>query len=129
MGDAVGYYFATARKFNGMIEVTSQDLSDIERSPVGPRILQNCATKYILKLNGRHEETCVSLGLTARDKSLRKTLLEVVTRPMRILEVLVAVKEAGYVTTMRKHEHFQTHAIRELRAAGFVLRGDKWHPV
>lgn len=74
MGKAAGYYFATARKFNGMIGVTSQDLSDIENSPVGARIIQNTAIKYVLKLNGRHEETCRAYGLTVRDRDLIESL-------------------------------------------------------
>ncbi len=54
----------------------------------------------------------------AQERSLRQTIVETVKRPMFIAEVLAAVLEAGYRTTM-KREHFRTHCIRELRTAGF----------
>jgi hypothetical protein len=63
----------------------------------------------------------------APDKTLRQVILETVTRPMRIVEVVLAVQEAGYRTTMNR-EHFRTHCIRELKAAGFRLDGGKWNP-
>lgn len=60
-----------------------------------------------------------------RDKSLRQVIVETVSRPMRIAEVVMAVAEAGYNSTM-KAEHLRTHVIRELKSAGFRLGGGKW---
>lgn len=58
-------------------------------------------------------------------KSLRQLVLEVVTRPIRIAEVCVAIKEAGHKTRM-KPGHLRTTVIRQLRLAGFRERDGKW---
>lgn len=57
--------------------------------------------------------------------SLRQLILEVVTRPMRIAEVCVAVVEAGHKTRMRPG-HLRTTVISQLRKLGFRERDGKW---
>lgn len=72
---------------------------------------------------------CETPQQTVADKTLRQIVCDVVTRPMYIAEVVHAVLEAGYKTTMRRKDSFRTHVIRELRAAGFREQGGKWQPV
>jgi hypothetical protein len=60
-----------------------------------------------------------------RDKTLRQVLVETVKRPMFIAEVVMAVQEAGYKTTMIP-ANLRTHVIRELKSAGFREVGGKW---
>lgn len=57
--------------------------------------------------------------------SLRELVLGIVTKPMRIAEVCVAVKEAGHKTRMSL-PHLRTAIIRQLRQLGFKERGGKW---
>jgi hypothetical protein len=83
------------------------------------RAKANAHAAYV-RTNGRQEPD-------ARDKTLRQIITEAVTRPMYIAEVCVAVREAGYATTMIP-AHFRTHCIHELRAVGFKLQGGKWLP-
>lgn len=61
----------------------------------------------------------------AEDRNLRQVILETVTRPMRIAEVVAAVLEAGHKTNMVP-AHLRTHILRVLRQTGFRERGGKW---
>jgi hypothetical protein len=71
-----------------------------------------------VRTNGKHEQAIDS-------KPLRQVIAEVVTRPMFIAEVVAAVAAAGYRTTMIA-EHFRSHCIAQLRAAGFRRDGGMW---
>lgn len=62
-----------------------------------------------------------------RDKTLHDWLREIVTKPMRTAEVLEAVKESGFQTTMIP-AHLRTYAKRALKEAGFREVGGKWQP-
>jgi len=61
----------------------------------------------------------------AEDKNLRQVILETVTRPMRTAEVVVALLEGGYKTSMIPG-HFRTTVIRQLRQLGLKEKGGKW---
>jgi hypothetical protein len=58
-------------------------------------------------------------------KTMPKLIAEVVTKPMRTAEVVQAVIESGWQTTM-KPEHLRTHVKASLRRAGFREKDGKW---
>ncbi|HEX5103335.1 MAG TPA: hypothetical protein VFV87_05970 [Pirellulaceae bacterium] len=60
-----------------------------------------------------------------RDRSLRDWLEEIVTKPMRTAEVMQAVKESGFQTTMIAG-HLRTYVKRSLREAGYREVAGKW---
>lgn len=62
---------------------------------------------------------------TIRDKSLVQVVREVVKQPMRTSEVVFAVLDAGWETTMIPG-HFRTHVISRLRKAGYREVAGKW---
>lgn len=62
---------------------------------------------------------------TLNDKPLKTVIAERVTEPMRTMEVVMMLQEAGWTTTMAA-EHFRTHVRAALRGAGFAERGGKW---
>lgn len=59
------------------------------------------------------------------DKTLRQVVAEVVTRPLRIAEVVAGVLDAGYKTTMGLGD-LRTHILRVMREAGFKRVDGRW---
>jgi hypothetical protein len=66
-----------------------------------------------------------SVEPTLNDRTLKEVILELVSKPMRTAEVVQAVLDAGWETTMIP-AHFRTHVISRLRQAGFREKGGKW---
>lgn len=59
------------------------------------------------------------------DMTLVQVIRQVLTRPMSTTEVVVAVVEAGYQSTMRKG-NLRNHVARTLAKGGFGRDGAKW---
>lgn len=64
---------------------------------------------------------------TTNPKTLSEVVREVLTRPMRMGEIVVAVTEAGYQTTMTPRG-FRGNLSQVLRKMGYRRDGDKWKP-
>lgn len=68
------YCARTLRKTGSGITFITQALEDIERSTVGPAILNNTATKIILTQRGDLERTCKTLKLNDQEIALIQSL-------------------------------------------------------
>jgi conjugal transfer ATP-binding protein TraC len=68
--------YRTVRKANGSVWIITQSASDIANSAIGAAVLQNAATKIVLRHDNLKdiETTCACLGFTSHDKELLQSL-------------------------------------------------------
>jgi predicted transcriptional regulator len=65
------------------------------------------------------------LPIKADSRTLGEIIAVVVTRPMTLTEIAVAVKEAGYRTS-QTGRHLRNHVARGLREGGYRQDGERW---
>lgn len=65
------------------------------------------------------------LPIKEDNRTLRDVIAAIVTRPMTLTEICVAVTESGYRTS-QKGRHLRNSVACELREAGYRLDGERW---
>jgi len=65
------------------------------------------------------------LPMKIETRPIRQVIQDVLTRPMTVLEITVAIEEAGYQSTMTP-KALRDYVGRKLRAGGFRRDGERW---